>query len=156
MAGNGTSYLKGHLEHRRTESDYLGVMLEAVTLEDWRSVVTAAVTAAKAGDPTARSWLAQYLVGKPAASAPAPLTVVVQQLSGCDPLVEKLAAPHIDRLEYPALHEDDRRDDAVRELVANELRKLEVNSRGTEGSGNAVGDEAFSAETPLVTRQLVT
>jgi hypothetical protein len=94
MARRKQSYLKGRFEPRRTEGDYMAVLLDAVTLEEWRSVVVATVAAAKAGDPSARAWLAQYLVGKPGATAPAPLTVVVQQLSGRDPLVDKLAKPH--------------------------------------------------------------
>ena len=125
MVRKTQNYLKGHFEHRRTEADYMAVMLEAVTLEEWRSVVTATVAAAKAGDPSARAWLGQYLVGKPNASAPAPLTVVVQQLSGRDPLVENLATPHIERLEYPVMHLDDNMKDAVMERVAGELRALE-------------------------------
>jgi hypothetical protein len=71
-----------------------------VPLEEWRQVVSATVAAAKAGDASARAWLAQYLVGKPGATAPAPLTVIVQQLSGRDPLVERLAKPHILRPGY--------------------------------------------------------
>lgn len=31
--------LKGVGAHRRTESDYMGVMLDAVTLDDWRDVI---------------------------------------------------------------------------------------------------------------------
>jgi hypothetical protein len=65
----------------------MGVLLDSVPLEDWHSVVVATVAAARRGDPSARARLGQYLVGKPAATAPAPLTVVVQQLSGRDPLV---------------------------------------------------------------------
>lgn len=145
MARRKQSYLKGRFEHRRTEGDYMAVMLEAVTLEEWRGVVTAAVTAARAGDPSARAWLAQYLVGKPSATAPAPLTIVVQQLSGRDPLVDKLAKPHIDRLEYPVPHSDENMKDAVKAQVADELRALEANKStvpetgantdGTRGSG---------------------
>src|ERR1700724_4017317 len=105
MARN-KSYIKGTFTHRRTEADYMGVLLDAVPLQDWREVVSATVAAAKAGDATARAWLAQYLVGKPGAAAPAPLTVIVQQLSGRDPLAERLAKPHIDRGEYPSLGAD--------------------------------------------------
>jgi hypothetical protein len=76
------------------------------------------VAAAKAGDATARAWLARYLVSKPGATAPAPLTVIVQQLSGCDPLVERLAKPHIDHVKYPSLGAYDDFDDAMRELIA--------------------------------------
>jgi len=119
-------YIKGTFTHRRTEADYMGVLLDAVTLEDWREIVNSTVASAKAGDAGARAWLAHYLVGKPSAVAPDPLTVVVQQLSGQDLLVEKLAEPHIERLEYPSLHGNDEMEDAVRALVASELRELEV------------------------------
>jgi hypothetical protein len=78
MARKKQSYIKGPFTHRRTEADYMGVLLDAVTLEDWREVVSATVAVAKAGDAAARAWLAQYLVGKPGTTAPAPLTVVVQ------------------------------------------------------------------------------
>lgn len=118
-------YIKGPFNHRRTESAYLGTMLDAVTLDDWRAVIASAVTAAKAGDASARMFLAQYLMGRPDAKAPAPVTVVVQQLSGRDPLIEKLAKPHIDRFEYPSLHDRDDVKDAMRTLVADELRLLE-------------------------------
>jgi hypothetical protein len=119
-------YIKGTFTHRRTEGDYMGVLLDAVPLEDWRAIVISAVAAAKAGDAGARAWLAQYLVGKPSAVAPAPLTVVVQQLSGQDLLVDKLAKPHIERLEYPSLHGNNEMKDAVKALVASELRELEA------------------------------
>ena len=101
MARRKQNYLKGRFENRRTEGDYMAVLLDAVTLEEWRSVVTATVAAAKTGDTGARAWLAQYLVGKPSATAPAPLAIVVQQLSGRDPVIEKLAHSHIERLKYP-------------------------------------------------------
>ena len=123
------SYIKGTFTHRRTEADYMGVLLDAVSLEDWREVVSATVAAAKAGDATARAWLAQYLVGKPGATAPAPLTVIVQQLSGRDPLVDKLAKPHIDRAEYPSLHADRRRHLRLSALLSARLRQR---ARGCE------------------------
>ena len=126
MRRNKQHYINGALGHRRTETDYMNALLDAVTVEDWRDVVTTAVAAAKAGDAGARLWLAQYLIGKPSATAPSPLTVVVQQLSGHDPVVAELAAPHIDRLKYPALHGNDDLDDALRAEVAAELRALEA------------------------------
>ena len=104
----------------------MGVLLDAVPLEEWREIVSATVAAAKAGGATARAWLAQYLVGKPAATAPAPLTVIVPQLSGRDPLAERLAQPHIDRVRYPSLRADDDFEDAMHELIAGELRALEA------------------------------
>lgn len=90
-----TELIRGSASHRRTENDYMGVLLAEVTLEDWREVVSQALQAAKNGDQQARSWLAQYLVGRPEGKAPTPLNVVVQQLSGADPLVDRLAAPHL-------------------------------------------------------------
>jgi hypothetical protein len=140
MARKKQSYIKGPFTHRRTEADYMGVLLDAVPLEDWREVVGATVAAAKAGDATARAWLAQYLVGKPGVTAPAPLTVIVQQLSGRDPLVERLAKPHIDRAEYPSLGANDDFEDAMRELIAGELRALEAQKSNTPETG-ATADE---------------
>jgi hypothetical protein len=49
MARKKQSYIKGTFTHRRTEADYMGVLLDAVPLEDWREVVGATVAAAKAG-----------------------------------------------------------------------------------------------------------
>src|SRR3984893_14343013 len=135
MARKKQSYIKGTFTHRRTEADYMGVLLDAVPLEDWREVVSATVAAAKAGDATARAWLAQYLVGKPGTTAPAPLTVMVQQLSGRDPLVERLAKPHIDRAKYPSFRENDDFDGAMRELIAGELRALEAQKSNTPETG---------------------
>ncbi len=111
--------IRGHAVHRRTEGDYMSVLLEAVTLEDWRAVVNNAKTLAQAGDAQARSWLAQYLMGKAAGSAPTPLTVVVQQLNGADPLIEKLAQKVIHSTKYPDADGDFK--DHIRALVAAEL-----------------------------------
>jgi hypothetical protein len=146
MARKKQSYIKGPFTHRRTEADYMGVLLDAVKLEDWRSVVLATVTAAKAGDPSARAWLGQYLVGKPAATAPAPLTVVVQQLSGRDPLVDRLAEPHIDRAEYFPLHADDDFKDALKARVADELRALEEQKSNTPETGANVDGTRSSTD----------
>ncbi len=125
MARKKREYIKGDATDRNTESDYMGALLDAVPLEEWREVVAATVAAAKAGDASARSWIAHYLVGKPAGTAPAPLTVVVEQLAGYDPVVDRLARPHISRIEYPSLHADDEMKDAVRSLIAEELRALQ-------------------------------
>jgi hypothetical protein len=113
--------IRGHAAHRRTEGDYMSVLLEAVTLDDWRTVVNNAKTLAQAGDPQARAWLAQYLMGKPAGSAPTPLTVVVQQLNGADPVVNKLAAPAIQRHKYPGLGSEEDVEDGIRALIAAQL-----------------------------------
>lgn len=113
--------VRGHSTHRRTEGDYMGVLLEAVTLDDWRAVVNNAKTLAQAGDAQARAWLAQYLMGKPVGSAPTPLTVVVQQLNGADPLVEKLAQKAIHSAQFPDTEGGWK--DGIRALVAAELAK---------------------------------
>jgi hypothetical protein len=148
MARKKQSYIKGPFTHRRTEADYMSVLLDAVPLEEWREVVSATVAAAKAGDATARAWLAQYLVGKPGATAPAPLTVIVQQLSGRDPLTERLAKRHIDRAKYPSFRENDDFDDAMRELIAGELRALEAQKSNTPEPGATADETKLSADSP--------
>lgn len=114
--------IRGTATHRRTEGDYMGVLLEAVSLDDWRGVVTGALQAAKGGDPQARNWLAQYLIGRPEGKAPTPLTVVVQQLNGVDPVVEKLAKPAISRALYPSTHRNDDLEAHIKAVVAIELQ----------------------------------
>ena len=44
----------GHATHRRAEGDYMSVLLDAVTLHDWRAVINNAKKRAKDGDPQAR------------------------------------------------------------------------------------------------------
>ncbi|MDR0379987.1 MAG: hypothetical protein LBI62_08625 [Candidatus Accumulibacter sp.] len=129
MKRKPSSLIRGTGTHRRTESDYMGVLLDAVSLDDWRDVVTGTLARAKEGDPAARAWLAQYLVGKPEAKAPAPLTVLVQQWSASDPLAERLAKPIIDRNLYPNLHENDDLRDAVRTAITAELTKTIENGK---------------------------
>jgi phenylpyruvate tautomerase PptA (4-oxalocrotonate tautomerase family) len=85
------SLIQGHATHTRTQDSYMGVLLDAVTLDDWREVVTGAVQAAKGGDPQARTWLAQYLVGRPESKAPTAVSVIVNQLTNNDLIVNKLA-----------------------------------------------------------------
>lgn len=119
--------IQGQGAHRRTERDYMGILLDTVTLEDWRDVVRNATAAAKAGDAGARAWLGAFLMGKAEHTAPSPLTVVVEQWSGNDPLVAKLAQPLITRAQYPHLDQQDAAKDHIRDLVAAELRdKLPV------------------------------
>jgi hypothetical protein len=114
-------YIRGTGTHRRTESDYMSVLLDTVALEDWQDVVAETLRLAKGGDPAARAWLGQFLVGRPEAKAPTPLTVVVQQWSGIDPVAEKLARPIISRELHPMLHENDAWEASIEALVASEL-----------------------------------
>lgn len=98
-------YIKGTANHRRMETNYIGVLLDAVSLEDWHEVVTTTLNRAKAGNPQARAWLAQYLLGRPDVKAPSALTVVVQQLLNENPVINRLASPVISQYKYPSLHE---------------------------------------------------
>lgn len=118
-----TELIRGTANHRRTEGDYMGVLLDAVSLDDWRGVVTGAVQAAKGGDPQARHWLAQYLIGRPEGKAPTPLTVVVNQLNGTDQLVNRIAKPLIDRERFPSAHTNDAYEAYIRAQVAAELQQ---------------------------------
>ena len=93
----------------------------SVTLDDWREIVNQAKQSAKAGNPHARAWLSQYLMGRPQSAAPTPLAVVVSQWGGTDPLVEKLAQPLIEREMVPSLRAFGAMEDEIRELVAAEL-----------------------------------
>ena len=115
------TFIKGAATHRRTESGYMGVLLDAVTFDDWRDVVNAALLAAKQGDQSARAWLGQYLLGRPEMKAPTPLNIVVQQLNGDDPVVDRLARPVINRELFPMAHETDEWEESVKALVAAEL-----------------------------------
>jgi len=121
MTQRKQSLIQGTGTHRRTEGDYMAVLLEAVSLDDWRDVVAATLQLAKQGDPQARAWLAQYLVGRPESKAPTPMTVVVNQWAGHDPLAERLARPLITRAQYPNMGESDDREARVREAIAAEL-----------------------------------
>jgi hypothetical protein len=121
MAKSKQQLIQGMGQHRRTESDYMGAILDTVTLDDWREVIAETLRLAKEGDPQARGWLAQYLVGKPEAKAPTPLNVVVQQWSGADPLISRLAKPIISKINFPNMHKDDDFDDQLRAAIAVEL-----------------------------------
>lgn len=133
--------VKGHAQHRRTESDYMGVLLDTVSLDDWRDVVAGTLQLAKSGDPAARAWLAQYLVGKPETKAPTPLTVVVNQWAGRDPVAEKLAQPIISRELFPMAHENDAWEEGIRAAVAAELAEKLPAPEAAEKSATA-GDPA--------------
>jgi hypothetical protein len=93
-----TKLLPGSASHTRTQDCYMGALLDAVSLDDWREVVTGAVQAAKSGDAQARAWLGHYLVGRPESKAPTAVNVIVNQLRGRDPVVNRL----VDILETPS------------------------------------------------------
>lgn len=78
------------------------------------------------------------------------MNIVVQQLSGADPLVERLAKPAIDRMKYPSTYRNGEPNDHIRALVAAELqdkvKPLEtiespIAMRLTDDSGAKPGSE---------------
>jgi hypothetical protein len=121
MTKRKQNFIRGEGTHRRTEGDYMAVLLDTVSLDDWRDVVAETLQLAKQGDPQARAWLAQYLVGRPEAKAPTPMTVVVNQWAGRDPVAERLAKPMIDRAKFPGLHGDDEWIEEMQAAAAAEL-----------------------------------
>ena len=58
-------------------------------------------------------------MGKPVGSAPTPLTVVVQQLNGADPLIDRLAQRAIHSAQFPDSESGWK--DGIKALVAAEL-----------------------------------
>jgi len=54
---------------RLVEDSYLLALSDAVTLDDWASIVARAVADAKKGDASARAWLSKHLL--PPAPSPA-------------------------------------------------------------------------------------
>lgn len=132
---------KGTASHRRTESDYMGALLDEITMEDWRDVVKGALQEAKAGDAQARNWLGQYLMGRPEAKAPTALTVVVNQLNGVDPVVDKLAKRTIDTHQFPSLHAHDNQNDYIKAQFARELNQKISNAQIVANPAPARGSE---------------
>jgi hypothetical protein len=113
--------IQGHATHTRTQDSYMGVLLDAVSLDDWREVVTGAVQAAKGGDPQARAWLGAYLVGRPEAKAPTAVNVIVNQLQGTNPVLDKLTHKTFIDARFPVA--DDEVKDGIRAQLAIELNE---------------------------------
>jgi hypothetical protein len=84
---------------RAVERDYLTVLSDAVSPEDWRSVVQAAVESAKQGDAKARDWLTRYLIGE----TPMSLTDLAADEAwgvGSDDDIERILAPRKERRDF--------------------------------------------------------
>ena len=60
--------------------------------------------------------------------------LIVQQLSGRDPLAEACQAAH-SRAKYPSLRANDDFENAMRELIAGELRALDAQKSNTPETG---------------------
>jgi hypothetical protein len=76
---------------RAVERDYLATLSEAVSLDDWRDIVRAAVTVAKQGDAKARDWLARHLLGENPISLTALAADEAAGLDGGQDIIERLA-----------------------------------------------------------------
>src|SRR5688500_7808981 len=63
--GPGNKAGKGNPNNRKAQK-LRNEILRAVSVADWRAILRKAVDDAKAGDAVARTFLANYLVGKPA------------------------------------------------------------------------------------------
>jgi hypothetical protein len=50
---------------RKPRPDYLKALTERVPLERWQRIVETATQLAESGDPKARDWLTNHLVGRP-------------------------------------------------------------------------------------------
>jgi hypothetical protein len=146
MARKKQSYIKGTFTHRRTEADYMGVLLDAVPLEDWREVVSATVAAAKAGRRH-RTRLAGAIPGGQAGrdrTGPADGHCAAAFRSRS--LVERLAKPHIDRANYPSRGANDDFEGAMREQIGSELRALEAQKSNMEETGANADGTRLSAD----------
>jgi len=52
-------------KRKKFEKDYLEAMADIVTLHDWEQIVVRAINDAVGGDAKARTWISDYLIGKP-------------------------------------------------------------------------------------------
>lgn len=59
---------KGRPKKER-EQAYYDVLVSSVSVDDFQAIVMRAVSDAKKGDPVARKWLTDYLIGPPVQKA---------------------------------------------------------------------------------------
>jgi hypothetical protein len=76
--------------HRQTEREYLAVLRDTVSLEDWKEIIEKTVAQAKEGDARARQWLTNYLVGDQPAKAL--LDLAVDEELGYDPIESSITS----------------------------------------------------------------
>lgn len=55
----------GGRPRKEREERFYTIAVSSVTFQDWREIIQAAVKQAKRGDPSARKFLADYLMGTP-------------------------------------------------------------------------------------------
>ena len=76
---------------KKFEMSYLEAMADIVTLADWEQIVVRAVNDAVGGDSKARTWISDYLIGKPITRI-ASIAQVSNSQMGEDERAEYLAA----------------------------------------------------------------
>lgn len=76
---------------RQTEAEYLTTMVDVCSPKEWRAIVNRAVRDAKAGDPRARRWLGDYLIG-PATSERVVLNAAIVSAPEPPPIPPDIAA----------------------------------------------------------------
>jgi hypothetical protein len=87
---------------RAVEHDYMAVVGDSVSLEDWRAVVSKALANAKRGDSRARDWLTKYLLGN---DPPQLLDLAARERRGetVDEVVDGLAGKQRREAEWAAV-----------------------------------------------------
>ena len=78
-------------ERKKFEMSYLEAMADIITLADWEQIVVRAVNDAVDGDSKARTWISDYLIGKPITRI-ASIAQVSNSQMGEDERAEYLAA----------------------------------------------------------------
>jgi len=71
---------------RRAEREFLNRLLALCTEERLDAVLLRLIADAARGDAEARKLLLAYLIGKPAANAPTPTQMAIEEEAGFDPL----------------------------------------------------------------------
>jgi len=125
-----TGLIPGHATHTRTAETYMGALLDAVSLDDWREVVQSTVKLAKGGDPQARAWLSNFLIGRPESTAPTPISVVVNQLQGTNQVLDKLTHHQFIDARFHDSDDDVKAD--IRAKLAIELQHKMQQANATE------------------------
>jgi len=116
-------FLKGHAPlspgrpSRPVEIEYMNILKQGVTADDFKKIVATAVSLAMAGDWKAREWLSNYLIGKPPQ---------ILELRGADAL---LLAKVLEQLKNSGVSASQ-----VFEAMLNELAESDVKS--LESGGN--------------------
>lgn len=63
-------FLPGHCGNRKGQphkqkAEYLDILADTLTAKRWRAIVDKAIADAETGDKAARTWLSNYILGRP-------------------------------------------------------------------------------------------